>query len=357
MKYNLPERYEPYTDKYFLRSREILEKDGLNPWVKMQVFIRKGPGKVKGLEEAISILEEYSELKENGGKIYALKEGSDYAPGETLMIIEGYLQDFIELETMYLGVLTAAMTPGDIDLKQVEENAKRVVEAAEGRPVMYFGARHWHYSMDAEITKAAHQGGCVAASTDVGAGTFGEKGVGTMPHALILAYGDTVKAAEAFDRYIDKKVNRIVLVDTFNREITDTLATARSLGKRLYGVRLDTCKENIGEGGTPENGIPYETGHGVTVELAKNVRTALDENGFENVKIVLSSGFGNVGKIKAFTDAEKRFGMRLFDALGVGGLFKANYATADIVEVNGKPFSKKGRKLNFNPRLEEVLLK
>ncbi|MBU4503010.1 MAG: nicotinate phosphoribosyltransferase [Nanoarchaeota archaeon] len=357
MKYDLPEKHEKYTDKYFLRSREVLEKDGVNPWVKMQVFVRKGPGKIRGIEEAIQILEKYSKLKENRGKVYALPEGSDYEPCEAVMTIEGNLQDFIELETMYLGVITSKTTGGDIDLEQVEKNAREVVEAAEGRPVLYFGARHWHYSLDAKIAEAAYKGGCVAASTDIGAETFGQEGVGTIPHALALAYGGTVKAAKAFDKHIDKDIDRLILIDTFNRELTDAVETAKALGKNFSGVRIDTCKENIGEGGTPDNGNTYETGNGVTIELAYNMRKALDSAGFPDAKIVLSSGFGKVDKVKAFVEAEKKLGVKLFDAIGAGGLFNAHYATADIVEKDGKPFSKKGRKLNPNPRLEEVLLK
>lgn len=357
MKYELPENYEKYVDKYFLRSKEVLQKDGLNPWVKMQVFIRDGPGKVKGIDEAVAILEKYSKLKEHGGKVYALKEGSEYQPCETVMLIEGYLQDFIDLETLYLGVITSKTTGGEINLEKVEENARKVIEAAEGRPVMYFGARHWHYSLDEKISHAAYKGGCTAASTDTGAETFGKKGVGTMPHALVLAYGSTVEAAKAFDKHIDKSVERVMLIDTFNKEITDTIETATALGPSLYGVRIDTCGENIGENCTAGKGNKYETGRGVTIELAKKVREALDSQGFKHVKIVLSSGFGDVEKVKAFIAAEKKLGLKLFDSLGVGGFYKAKYATADIVEKDGKPFSKKGRKLNPNPRLEEVVLR
>lgn len=219
---------------------------------------------------------------------------------------------------------------------------------------MYFGARHWGYELDEEISKAAYRGGATSCSTDIGAEHAGQKGIGTIPHALVLAYGDTVEAAKAFDKYIDDEVPRVVLIDTFNKEITDTLATAKALNGRLQGIRIDTCGENIGEGCGADDGRKYRTGPGVTVELAKKLRDALDDNGYQSVEIILSSGFGKVEKVKEFVKAEQELGMRLFDRLGVGGVYDARYATADIVRIDGEPRSKVGRYEKENPRLEEV---
>ena len=160
LKQTLPERFEPYSDKYFLRTHEVLAAEGVNPWVRAQVFIRKGPGEVAGIEESIAMLERFTKLKEHGGKVYALPEGARYDPRETLMVIEGPIQDIIALETLYLGALTAATTRLNdgvekVDTKAAEENMRKVVELAGGRPVSYFGARHWSYLEDPAIAAAA----------------------------------------------------------------------------------------------------------------------------------------------------------------------------------------------------------
>ncbi len=365
----LPESHIPYTDKYFLRARTILQGDGLNPDVTMRIFIRKGPGKVYGIQEALEILKTYAPSPDRL-KVFALPEGSEYAPAEPLMHIEGPIRDFIELETMYLGVLTAATTEANdgraVTIAKVVQDAARnaamVREMTPDKHLMYFGARHWHWSMDAEITKAVIKAGFDSCSTDIGAHAAGlESGVGTIPHALVLVYAHafgrdraTAEATLGFDRHIETPAPRIALVDTFNREIDDSLATAKALGDRLYGVRLDTAGECLGQGGLPFDGRKHVTGKGVTVESARAVRMALDAGGFSNVSIVLSSGFGDPEKLKAFCDGEKQRG-RLFESLGVGGLFSSRFATADIVRIEGRELAKTGRGYVENPRMVRML--
>ncbi len=363
----LPENHEPYIDKYFLRANQILKAEGLNPFVRAQVFIRKGPGKVYGIDEALEIIDKYSDLGKNGGRVFSLREGSEYDPKETLMVIEARVQDIIELETMYLGVLAAETTKAndhyDVDPEKVRENMRAVVDAAQGKPVSYFGARHWRYDMDAEIARAAYEGGAESCSTDIGAATFGQKGMGTIPHALENVYAwkygyrcAVKQSTLAFDRVIEKEVPRIALIDYANKEIEDSLATATALEGRLFGARVDTCGENIAEGAR-EGERKYWNGNGVTISGVYALRMALDEYKHEDMKIFLSSGFGNVEKVKAFVEAEKELELKLFDALGVGGVYDARMSTMDIVAVgedreNMQDMAKIGREYKANERLE-----
>ncbi len=362
-KFNLPEDHKPYTDKYFIRTKEILEKDNLNPWVKIQVFIRKGPGKIYGIEEAIAIIEKYSKLKEHGGHVYALEEGSDYDSKETLMIIEGPYLDFAELETMYLGVISAETTKRndnvDINLDNIEERVKRLKDITK-RPIVYMGARHWRYDKDKEISHTALKGGADDCSTNIGANTVDKTGVGTMPHALILIYGwkygkerGTVEAAKAFDKYIDPGVKRIVLIDTFNREITDVKEVAKELGDKLYGIRIDTCGESLGEG-CIEGNEKHVNSKGVTTALVYNLRKTLEEIGRSDVKIVASSGFASEEKCKRFIEWELENNKKTFDLTGVGQVFHSRAATADIVEIEGEKISKKGREYKPNEKLRKA---
>jgi len=386
----LPESARPFADKYFLNTEEILKGEKLNPWVRAQVMIRKGPGIVGGLEEARAIIEKYSPLFEHGGSISSLEDGEVFGKGESLMTIEGPIQDIVALETMYLGVISAETTlrtdnVTTIDVEAVQRKMNSVVEAADGRPVIYFGARHWRYNEDKAISAAAFDAGARGCSTDAGAASAGLIGIGTIPHVLenILAWKvgharAVVEATVAFDRQMDPKIPRIALIDYNNREIDDSVDTARALQGRLYGVRVDTCGENIAQGalrgphgpeadawratGTPllevdHPSAKYWYGNGVTVTGVYALRKALDEAGFKDVKIVLSSGFADTAKVRAFVEAEKLLGIRLFDSLGVGGVYDSRAAKMDIVQVGETaetmiPISKVGRSERPSTRLQ-----
>ena len=152
--------------------------------------------------------------------------------------------------------------------------ARQCVEAAAPQPVISFGARHVHPDITDVLDYAAIVGGCVGASTPAGARLAGLNPTGTMPHSLVLIFGDTVRAAEAFDRDMPPDVPRIVLVDTFKDEAEEALRVAHALGDRLYGIRLDT---------------PSERGR-VTADLVTEIRARLDQAGFGHVTIMVSGG-------------------------------------------------------------------
>lgn len=342
-----------HTDKYFTYTREILEVKGLDPWILMQIFIRKGPGKIYGIKEATDLIVKESGLDYVNGKIWALRDGQRYHSCEPIMLIEAPLRLIVELETIYLGIISSCTTVANDhqrpNVKSVQGVMDQIVFLAGDRPVYYFGARHWHYDMDAEIAKACFDAGAVGCSTDIGAATVGKKGAGTMPHVLPIIYGDTATAGEAFDDVIDPEVRRVVLVDTFNQEMTDAIDSMDVLQNRMCknvglpnywydfpaGIRLDTCGENIGEGCHEKTGV--------TIELARKVRLALDSAGFDECPITLSSGFAEPEKLQRFVSAEQVLGIKLFDSLGVGQLYHSRSATADIVRVDGIDRSKAGR--------------
>jgi len=363
-KFKIPASYQAYTDKYFLRTREILEKEALNPRVKLKVFARKGEI-FSGGEEASYFLKQTLKRQDPKAHVWTLPEGAKYKPGEPLMIIEAESSKAVDKETIYLGILSGAISQKHgirpPTQEEVYEKAKSLVSILKDIPATYFGARHYHWSLDEMISRAALDAGFKSAATDIGAATHGMKGVGTMPHFLIVAmasrYGvenATAEAAKAFDKQISKDVGRIVLVDTFNKEITDSLASAKAV-ENLYAVRIDTCGENIGEEGTPyllntKGSDPgYMNGRGVTIELTKNLRRALDCQGHEKVGIFVSSGFGNPEKLKAFVKAndewEKQYNKPLFIGAGIGEITQAIFTTADIFEVDGKKLSKTGREV------------
>jgi nicotinate phosphoribosyltransferase len=367
--------YQEYTDKYFLRSKEILKAENINPIVRYQVFARQDIDSLSGIDESNEFIRNVSGDKV---KIYSLKEGDSYTAKEPIKKLEGRAQDIIDLETVDLEILSGSLT-GSINMDEVREKAKVVVEAAQGKPVYYFGARHFHYSLDEEISKICQEEGFAGCSTDIGAKVWGSKGIGTIPHSLILSYAahmdqceikgnPTIEAAKAFDRVIDSEVPRVVLIDTFNREITDSLKIAKVI-PNLSGVRIDTCGENYSE---ESNNLhlddlnlnsKYLDGKGVSISAVWALRRGLDLSGFRDLEITVSSGF-NAEKTKAFLEADnyyqKTYGKPLFDSIGTGSLAKPVMTTSDIVsyynEKNGLwiPMSKKGRGECFTTRLEEI---
>jgi nicotinate phosphoribosyltransferase len=329
-----------YSDKYFVRAREILVADGHHPRVTMQVF-GKSNAFLGGVDEAIAILK----LCSFGWKdltVHALHDGDEVEPWETVMLIEGPYDTFAHLETLYLGVLARRTRVGT--------NTRRVVEAAAPKQVMFFPARHDHWLVQTGDGWAAHIAGAIGVSTDAQASWWGSEGVGTVPHALIAAYGgDTVLATKKFAEHIDPKIQVMTLIDYENDCVRTALECAAALGSRLYGVRIDTSEMLVDRSLWGAMGRFRPTG--VNPQLVANVRNALDAAGHTHVKIVVSGGF-SVEKIQEF----ERLRVPV-DAYGVGSsLFQGRFDfTADVVMNDGKPCAKVGREFKPNPRLERVV--
>lgn len=330
-----------YSDKYFQRAREVLLADHHRPRVLMQVFC-KTHAYLGGVDEAIAILK----LCAHGWAdltVRALYDGDEVDPWETVMTIEGPYDVFAHLETLYVGVLARRTRVGT--------NTRLVVEAARPKDVMFFPARHDHWLVQTGDGYAAHIAGAIGVSTDAQASWWGSEGIGTVPHAIIAAYGgDTALASKKFAEYMPEHVRLISLVDFENDSVGTSLAVARALGERLYGVRLDTAATMVDRSVIPQ--MDHFDPRGVSPRLVWNVREALDAEGFKHVKIIVSGGF-TVEKIREF---EER-GVPV-DAYGVGSsLFRdqGNYDfTADVVMVGGRPCAKVGREYRPNDRLETV---
>jgi nicotinate phosphoribosyltransferase len=342
--FNLPvERMREgyYSDKYFVRARDVLRLDGHKPEVLMQVFCKTG-GWLGGVDEAVAILklcsDDWSKLT-----VHALYDGDPVEPFEAVMTIEGPYDTFAHLETLYLGVLARRT--------RVATHTKRVVDAAQGKDVMFFPARHDHWLVQTGDGYAAHVAGAIGVSTDAQASWWGSEGLGTVPHAIIAAYGgNTTLAARKFVEHMPESVNLVVLVDFDNDSVRTSLEVARALGSRLYGVRLDTSGTMVDVSVVP--GMGQFDPRGVNPQLVHNVRSALDEAGFDAVRIIVSGGF-NVDKIRSF----ETLGVPV-DAYGVGSTLLHNQGgfdfTGDIVRVDRENCAKVGRGHNPNPRLDLV---
>ncbi len=379
------------SDTYFWRGKIALERAGLCPEILMQVF-QKEQAIVAGIDEALAILrvasgrysdypeacnlfDEFIDLKKKARAIYmsdrneyermmrrkldlheelealwedgyanleidALFDGDDLAPWETALHIRGDAATFTHLENIYLGVLARRT--------RVATNVRRVVEVANGKRVLFFPSRYDHWAVQGGDGYAAQIGGADGVSTDAQGEWWGGKGAGTVPHALIAAMGgNTVEAVKILgDAY--PHVNLVALVDFENDCVQTALACAQALGDRLWAVRLDTGENMVDRSIQPLMGRMRPTG--VIPELAHNVRQALDQAGFKHIQIIVSGGF-TPERIAEFEAAQAPV-----DAYGVGSYFLSggHHFTADVVEVNGRPCAKAGRRRIDNPRMQRV---
>jgi nicotinate phosphoribosyltransferase len=333
-----------YADAYFNHARATLLQDERRPRVVLQIFQKKSAW-LGGMDEAIAILKlcsyDWDELT-----VHALHDGDRIEPWETVMTIEGDYTLFAHLETAYLGVLSRRTL--------ITSNVVRVLGAANGKPLIFMPARHDHHRVQTGDGYAAYVAGRVVGApigvtTDEQASWWGGRGIGTVPHSLIASYGgNTVLAATKFAEWASDDMNITVLVDFENNSVQTALEVARALGPKLWGVRLDTSEMLVDRSLWEELGDFKPTG--VNERLVRKVRDALDDDGFEHVKIVVSGGF-TIEKIKEFEEQSVPV-----DAYGVGSslIRGSNDFTADVVLTDGRPSAKVGRQYEPNARLELV---
>jgi len=373
-----PEAIGDWTDAYFNRTRGIVEKFG-DCRVTYAIFMRRPV--VSAPRLAIKWLERVA--AERGAAVeidLCYEEGRWVGAGEVLMYITGPLAQLVDLETLLLQKIGPACVAAYnaaamcMDLPKVSFLAMdaRHCAGTEMAEQMAYAA-----SVGSQRAKQKENAvGFIGNATDATAHYFGlERGLGTMPHALIGYAGSTLRAAEMFhETWPDE--NLTVLVDYFGKEVTDSLevcgrfADLSAQGRIL--VRLDTPGSRFCEGLDPaasyavlDRHVPrairgYRTeeelrdlvGPGVSAAAIWYMRERLDEAGFDKVRIVASSGFGP-HKCKTMAIAEVPV-----DVIGTGSYlpdrWAETYATADIVEYNGEQRVKVGREFLLRRRGEEA---
>ena len=378
---------------YFDRSRRILAAEGDDTRVTMQVFQRSDAMVACGIDEALAVLalgagsfrdaeaadrafaaylaarDAARRARSVGGEAWiermraqveaeaafdrhwrraepgelevsALRDGDLVDAWEPVVELTAPYRLVAHLESVYLGVLARRTL--------VASNVRRVVDAAGGKPVLFFADRFDHWATQGGDGYAAFVGGAQGVATDAQAAWWGERGLGTIPHALIATFGgDTVAAVAAFARQFPG-VPLIALVDFDNDSVATSLACAKEFGERLWGVRLDTSGTMVDRSLWSEMGEFAPTG--VNRRLVEKVRQALDNGGFGHVRVIVSGGF-TAERIAAF----EATGVPV-DSYAVGSsLLKgsADY-TADVVLREGRPCAKVGRVHRPSARLQPV---
>jgi nicotinate phosphoribosyltransferase len=294
------------TDIYFIRTEETLGKDGINPHVAMEVTAAELPdpwGVFCGLVDVLALLEDLPVTA------HAMPEGTIFFPNEPVLRITGRYRDFCRYETAILGFLCHA--------SGVASATAHIHIAARGRPVYSFGSRRQHPAIARMIERAAWIGGADGVSN-----TCAPEGipvVGTMPHALVMCYPAPEEAWRSFDRTAPRDVPRIMLCDTWCDEKAESL---RAAACGAAAVRLDTPRSRRGN----------------MRAIIEEVRWELDAHGYPDVKIFLSGGVSREDVV-AYRDC--------VNAFGIGGAI-ANAPVIDfamdIVEIEGKPIAKRGKR-------------
>lgn len=310
------------TDIYFERTVKILEKEDLNPIVHAEFTVSGMPkdmewGVMAGVDDALKLLE---------GKqvnVYGLLEGTVFKPRSKegvktpVLVIEGPYSEFAVYETPILGFI--CHTSG-----MVSRTAQVRISAGE-KQLLSFGARRTHPAITPQVEYAAYVGGCDGVSCVLGAELLDQSPMGTMPHALIIAFQDHVEAWKAYDRNVGKEVPRIALTDTYMDEVMESILAAENIDD-LVGVRLDTTGSRRGD----------------FMRIVQEVRWELDQRGFNHVKIYVSGGL-NADSVAELRNAGA-------DGFGVGGAISNAPAidfAMDIVSIQKKgkwiPCAKRGK--------------
>jgi nicotinate phosphoribosyltransferase len=308
------------TDIYFSRTKQIIKAKKMDKSKALaEVTSGKLPdgwpwGVLCGIEEEAHLFEGVPV------DVYCMPEGSVFYPAdyrgvrEPVMFIEGPYGEYCLLETPMLGLICQA--------SGAATRAARIKKVADEKTVVAFGIRRMHPALSPMLDRAAYIGGFDGVSSLRGAEIIGEKPMGTMPHALVIMFGDQVKAWKAFDEIISSDVPRVALVDTYYDEKIESIMAAEALKNRLYGVRLDTPGSRRGD----------------LIEIIREVRWELDVRGYRNVKIFVSGGL-NEQKVKDLGEAGA-------DAFGVGTSV-SNAPTVDfamdIIELEGRLVAKRGK--------------
>ncbi|SDN02288.1 nicotinate phosphoribosyltransferase [Halogranum gelatinilyticum] len=300
------------TDAYFDRTETTLRHAGKNPHVVAEVTADQFPdGEFElfaGLKDAARLLEGHDV------DVDTVPEGRLF-DGGPVMRIEGSYLAFARLETSLLGFLSHA--------SGIATAALEARRAAPDSTVLSFGARHVHPSMAAVVERNALIAGLDGFSHVAAGDILGKEASGTMPHALMIAFGrgNQEQAWQAFDEAVDEDVPRVALCDTYSDEKDEVVRAVDTLGDRLSGVRLDTTSSRRGD----------------FRHICREVRWELDARDIDGVDIFVSGGLG---------PSDLRHLRDHVDGFGVGGYVSnadpVDFAL-DIVEVDGEPAAKRGK--------------
>jgi len=330
-----------YSANYFLKTRNIVLKHLKNHIVTMQFFQRRDDVMLCGIDEVIALINTFA-VSPKTLKIEALNDGDIIQANEPVLKITGKYENFGYLESLIDGILARRSS--------VATNVYEIKKVLGKYDMFSMADRQDDYLTQVGDGYATYVAGVKKISTDAQGLWWGGKGMGTMPHALIqICGGDVIKAAQVYHKtYPNEKVT--ALIDYNNDVITDAIKLAKVLKKDLGAIRVDTSLSLIDHYFDNKKIKGFDP-HGVCKELIFALRNELDKNGFNYVKIVVSSSF-SLEKIKQWVKLKVPV-----DTYGVGSALVKNTTvgfTGDLVKLDGKHQAKEGRKDIKSKRLKIV---
>ena len=349
------EKINSQTDNYFLKTKKIISKFG-DKQVTYAIFLRR-PGIL-----AIKMAVDWIKFVASKRKIKIIlkspyKEGDWFGAGEPILYITGSMKNLVDLETLYLQKIGPSCIAAANAYQMCIDLPKSSFIAMEARHcagtdmsnMMSYAA-----SVGSKSAKKKKAKGFIGTSVSETSKYFNlNSGLGTMPHALVGYAGSTMEAVRMFHATFPKE-NIVILPDYFGKEISDSIAVCKQYGqlvkKNKVLVRLDTPSGryiegldlaksyNILEKFSPQSISEYRSeeelkhlvGPGVSAAAIWYLRSKLNDEGFNKVKIIASSGFTN-NKCKAMALA-----ISPIDVVGTGSFlpekWSETYATADIIK-------------------------
>tara|TARA_Y100000996_G_scaffold414693_1_gene406343 strand:- start:4644 stop:5771 length:1128 start_codon:yes stop_codon:yes gene_type:complete len=355
-----------YTDSYFLKSKEIIEKNG-DVKVTYAVFIRR-PG-ITALKLAIDWIKEVA--KERKIKIQTsspFKEGEFFGAGEPILYIKGSFKNIVDLETLFLQKIGPACIAAANAYQMCMDLPRTSFIAMDARHCAGSEMAHlmsYAASVGSKAAKRKNAKGFIGTSIEATSNYFpSNKAIGTMPHAIIGYAGSTLEAVKMFNKTFPKN-DLVILPDYYGKEVTDSIQVCNYFDKLSKNGRvlirldtpsgrfiegLDTAKsyeilEKHASGSIKEyrsdDELRHLVGPGVSASAVWFLRSQLDKFGFKKVKIIASSGFTNA-KCKAMALAKAPI-----DIIGTGSYlpekWSETYATADIIKYGKTPRVKVSR--------------
>ncbi|MDE2861696.1 MAG: nicotinate phosphoribosyltransferase [Chloroflexota bacterium] len=309
------------------RGLTVLRSEGVNPVVTVE-FSAEGRGIFCGIREVKALLQRV--LPEASRDAWALEEGDTVSAGEVALRVTAPYGTLALYETAICGTLSHCTGWATA--------SHECVTAAGGIPVISTGARYVHPGVAGVMDYAATVGGCVSCSTPIGSKLAGTTPASSISPDVVLIFGDSLRAMQAFDRHLPQEVSRVAPVNVMKDEAEEAIALARSLRLRLRGVVLDAMR----------------THDEVSPHMVKEVRARLDQAGFSHVEIFVSGELGS-SQLRAFVESGAPV-----TAFEVGGYISCAPPIgfrADIHEVDGRPMARRGQipGVTENSRLVELI--
>ena len=340
-----------------IRMGTILRDKGMNPDVCFE-FIANEPGVFSGLGEIVQLLSRILPEKYKD-EIWALNDGDVFEKNEVVLRVRAKFAILSSFLTALTGILSSS--------SGWATGAKKCVDAADGIPIVNFGANQIHPNTVGIMDYSSIQGGAKGCSSVIGAKLTDLTPVGSMNENLVLIFKDVVDAAEALMNNGETELPKIVSIGVLGDEAVEAEEIVSNF-PGVRGLKIET---------------PDERG-GIEGSLLREIRERLDQKGFTNTQLSVSGDltpksinniidiekewlsdlnkFQNINSNDETDQVNQNLNRRIVQAIGVNRFIACHppaNISAYLKEIDGVPVSKRGKVpgITANNRLAKILFK